>query len=130
MESKKKERALGCECPFRHKHSCKLERVTQRELNQPRRTYSGSDFAKSIGVFDVGLSWVCEVRVVPNVKEVSGEPKALPLCDLEVLEQRKVPVLLAWAAIDIASKVAEDGDAAVTAQGGIEKGSSCEVRNI
>ena len=54
--------------------------------------------------------------MVPDVEEVAGEAQALPLGELEVLDQREVPVLLRGTAEDVAAKIAKVGGAEIGVQ--------------
>src|SRR3989442_14170086 len=89
---------------------CELERVPQRELNQPWRANGARYLPEgrilqdsihtarrprcALKAFDIGHCRIAKVGVVPNVEEVRGEAQTLVLADLEILDQRKVPVLL------------------------------------
>src|SRR5256885_2263671 len=59
------------------------------------------------GRFNIVDRRICEVRMVPNVEEISCEAEALPLRDLEILDEREVPVLLGRPAIDVPAEMAE-----------------------
>src|SRR5271154_6341891 len=96
----------------------RLEGIPQRELDQSRCSHRTGDSAE-VAAFHVGESRVGEVGVVPNVKEISSEPQFLPLGNLEVLDQREVPVLLPWSAEGVASQVSEAGGAEVGVVHGI-----------
>jgi len=63
----------------------KLEGVAQRELDQPRSSHGTGDLAE-VAPFHVGESWIEEIGVIPNVKEIGSEPQLLPLGELEVLD--------------------------------------------
>src|ERR1700755_2362458 len=95
-----------------------LERVTQRELNQPRGPHgrenlsewpirSGISGTVAGNGFHVVDRRIREVDVIPDVKEVGGEPQALSLGDLDILDQREVPVLLERATVDVPAQVPE-----------------------
>ena len=64
--------------------------------------------------------------MVPDVEEVRGEPQALALAKLEVLDQREIPVLLEGSTIDVPAQVAPRCEASV----GIESAARgiCEWR--
>src|SRR5580765_664961 len=84
----------------------KLEGVPQRELDQPCSSHGTGDLAE-VAPFHVRESWIGEVGVIPNVKEISSETQLLPLGELEVLDQREVPVLLARPTESVAPEVSE-----------------------
>src|SRR6266699_1019308 len=99
-----------------------LEGVTQRELNQPRGPHGRENLSEwpiRSGIpgtvvgngFHVVDRRIREVDVIPDVKEVSGEPQALSLGDLDILDQREVPVLLERATVDVAAQIPEGGGA-------------------
>src|SRR5205807_4903916 len=105
--------------------SFKLERVPQRELDQPRRAHGAGDFAERSGgqrlaggikrnALHVVDRWIAEVRVVPNVEEVGRKSQLLALGQLDILDQRKVPVLLVRSAKNIPAQIAEVCGAEVT----------------
>ena len=80
--------------------------------------------------------------MVPDVEEVGREPKSLAFCQTEVLDERKIPVLLERPAVDVAAKIskvcpAEVGVVHRIARGSgirritwIQQGCSCEVVNV
>src|SRR5437660_5419562 len=95
-----------------------LEGVTQRELNQPRGPHGRENLSEwpiRSGIpgtvvgngFHVVDRRIREVDVIPDVKEVGGEPQTLPLRDLDILDQREVPVLLERATVDVPAQVSE-----------------------
>jgi hypothetical protein len=45
--------------------------------------------------------------MVPDVEEIGAEPHILPLSNLEVLQERHIPVLLEGAVVKVASQIAE-----------------------
>src|SRR5438309_11657584 len=104
MQKSKGIRRRGCPCR-RWSQSFELERVPQRELNQPRRAHGAGDFAERPGrkrlpgdlivrnALNVVDRWIAEVRVVPNVEEVGRKSQLLALGQLDILDQRKVTVL-------------------------------------
>src|SRR6266404_6515539 len=111
--------------------SVMLEGIPQRELDQARGPLGVHDLAKgTVGRtrqirLDIGHCRVGEIDVIPQVKEVGGEAQVLALLDREMLDQRKIPVLLEWTTIDVAAQVAEVGPTEVAggvsrAQRGIE----------
>src|SRR5258708_6370124 len=107
-----------------------LEGVAQGELDQARRAYRREDFSEWAGVFDVVEGWVGEVGVIPDVEEVRGETELLAFGDLKVLDQRKVPVLLERAAIDVSSEIAEERDGTVATLGSRHHRGGREVGEI
>jgi hypothetical protein len=60
-------------------------------------------------------SWVREVGVIPDVKEVGGEPELLAFGDLNVLDQGEIPVLLKRAAVDVPPQITKQRYAAIAA---------------
>ena len=90
----------------------RLESIPQRELDQPRRSHRTGDSAE-VAPFHVGESRIGEVRVIPDVKEIRSEPQLLPLGNLEVLDQREIPVLLSRPAECVAAQISETGSAEV-----------------
>ena len=88
----------------------RLEGIPQGELDQTRCSDRTGNFAKravrSDG-FHVGDRRIAKVGVVPHVEKVRREAQVLPLGELEILNQREVPVLLAGAAERVSGKVAE-----------------------
>src|SRR5579862_1445676 len=89
--------------------SVTLESIPQRELNQTRRAHGLRDPRECRGIFHVGLRRIGEVRMVPDVEEVGRKAEGLPLAEVEILDEREIPVLLVRPAIDVATKVAEIG---------------------
>ena len=75
-----------------------LKRISQRELDQTRRAYRAGNFAKLAVCarrargrarskrFHVGDGRIGKVCVIPNVEEIRGETKVLPLRQPEVLD--------------------------------------------
>ena len=59
------------------------------------------------GGFNIADRRIGEVRVIPNVEEISREAEALPLRDLEILDEGEIPVLLVGSTIDVPAKIAE-----------------------
>ena len=51
--------------------------------------------------------WIAEVRVVPNVEEVGRKSQLLPLGQPDILDQRKVPVLLVRSAENVPAEIAK-----------------------
>ena len=94
-----------------------LERVAQGELDQARSAHGASDFAertvRDADGFHIVDGRVAEVGVVPNVKEVGGETDSVALGEMEILDEREVPILLRRAAINIAAEVAKSGGAEI-----------------
>ena len=90
-----------------------LESPPQRELNQPRIAVRLQDLPKRTPRLDIRHRGIAEVRVVPYVKEVRREAHVLPLPDLEMLQERHIPVLLKRPMINIASQISEPGRAEV-----------------
>lgn len=105
-----------------------LEGIAQRELHQPRRARCSHNFAEGTVSrarqvrLDVGYRGVGEVGVIPDVEEIGGEADLLALADVEILDQRRVPVLLERAAVKVATEVAEAR--------GAEVGIACALRRI
>src|SRR6266446_5773557 len=99
MESKEIWSTRGRECPANLELPFPpLERVAQRELDQPRRTDGRENPAEGTGDLHVrgrAVAGVREVGMVPDVEEVRREAQGLPLGQLEILEEGKIPVLLA-----------------------------------
>lgn len=105
-------------CPWDDSSSLPgLESVPQRELDQPRRPRHTCDLAErtvsAADGFHVGHCRIRKVGVVPRVEKVGCEAQALALGDLEIPDQREVPVLLARAAESVAPKVSEARGAVV-----------------
>src|SRR5579859_3043325 len=96
------------------------EGVTQRELDQSRRSHRTGDLAEA-APFHVGERWIGEVGVIPNVKEIGSEPQLLPLGEPEVLDQREVPVLLVRPSESVAPEVSEAGGAEVGVAGALRR---------
>src|SRR5579863_3688184 len=94
-----------------------LERIAQGELDQARSADGAGDFAertvRDADGFDVGDRGIAEVGVVPDVEEVGGKADGVALGQMEILDEREIPILLPRAAIDIAAEVAEGGGAEV-----------------
>src|SRR5882724_7713872 len=90
-----------------------LKRPTQGELDEARCADGGDNLAERavrwIGKirFDVRIRRVPEVRVIPDVEEVSRKAEGLPLRQAEVFQQGKIPVLLEWPAINVPPQVPE-----------------------
>ena len=57
----------------------------------------------------VGYQGSAEIRVIPQVEKVGRKAQVLPFAKLDVLDQREIPVLLKWTAIDVAAEIAESG---------------------
>src|SRR4051794_7289459 len=89
------------------------EGITKRELDQARRTHGRDNLAERALVLEIGRCWVSKVRVVPDVEEICRKPQLLALRNGEVLDQRKIPVLLEGATVEVAPQVAETGGASV-----------------
>src|SRR5215471_16131969 len=93
--------------------SVTLESIPQRKLNQARGAFCIHNLSKGIRCgarqvcLNVGHSRIREVNVVPQVEEVCSETEILFFPDREVLDQRKVPILLDRAAVDVATKIAK-----------------------
>src|SRR5271154_5971631 len=107
-----------------------LERIPQRELNQARLSERGIDLAEGSGtnLFDVCDLRIAEVRVVPDVEEVSSKAQRLPLSDLKILDRGKVPVLLERSVICVALQISEPGGAKVLIVDRVAGG--CGIRRI
>src|SRR6266852_813797 len=102
-------------CPSTRRWNIReLECVTQRKLNQPRRSYSGDDFSESRRVLNVRHRRISEVGVVPDVEEIRREAQFLPLGQFEILDEGKVPVLLVRSAENVPAQIAEVRGAEVT----------------
>src|SRR5258706_7986639 len=107
-----------CPCS-RWSQSSELERVAQRELNQPWCSYGAGDFTKRPGckrlpgdlivrnALHVVDRWIAELRVVPNIENVGREGQRLPLRQLEILDEGKVPVLLVRPAENVPAEIAK-----------------------
>src|SRR6266403_665423 len=118
-------------CPCRRwLQICELEGVTQRELNQPRRSHAGDDSSESRRVLNVRHCRIREVGVVPNIKEIRREAQFLPLGQTKILQHREVPVLLMRSAIDVASEIAEQRDDTISSQRSRDRTSRNEIRDI
>ena len=107
-----------------------LEGVAQGELDQARRAYRREDFAERAGIFDVVDGRVGEVGVIPDVEEIRGETELLAFGDLKVLDQRKIPILLERAAIDVSSEIAEESYSTVATLGSRNHRGGREVGEI
>ena len=90
-----------------------LERVAQGELNQARGTHRRNDLPERAGILYIINRGIGEVRVIPDVEKVRREPDILTLGDLEVLDEREVPVLLIRSTVDVAAQIAKRSDRAV-----------------
>ena len=83
--------------------SRRLERVTQRELNEPRRADGAGDFPKrAVRIYAAGGAAayarraenrfhvvhrrVAEIGVIPDVKEVRRKSERLPLGQFKILD--------------------------------------------
>src|SRR5215469_6396265 len=86
--------------------SVMLESIPQRELNQARCAHGLRDPRECRGILHIGLRWVGEVRVVPDIKEIGGKAEGLTLAQAEILDEREVPVLLVRPAIEVATEIA------------------------
>src|SRR6266478_356004 len=118
MQKSKGIRRRGCPCR-RWLQSFELARVPQRELDQPRRAHGAGDFAERPGrerlpgdlivrnALHVVDRWIAEVRVVPNIEKVGREAQRLPLRQLEILDEGKVPVLLVRPAENVPAEIAK-----------------------
>src|SRR5579859_3481610 len=97
------------------------EGVAQGELDQPGSTDGAGDFAEgAVGDadgFHVVDRGIAEVGVIPDIEEVGGEAQGLALGDVEIFDEREVPVLLAGTAEDVAAEIAEIGRAEVGVHG-------------
>src|SRR5215472_4572832 len=96
---------------------CRLERVADRKLNQPRRPHGTRDFAEravsSSDGFDIRHRGITKVGVIPNIEKIRGEPQCLPLRQFEILDEREVPILLMRPAKNISAQVPKVGRAVV-----------------
>src|ERR1700730_9833465 len=54
--------------------------------------------------------------MIPDVEEIRGEAQLLAFGDMEILDQRKIPVLLEGSAINIAPQIAERRGAGIRIQ--------------
>ena len=82
-----------------------LERVAQRKLNQARHALGAGDYAEIARAFHVRGHRVRKVGMVPDVEEVRREAQRLPLGQLEILDEREIPVLLERSAVDVAAQI-------------------------
>ena len=94
-----------------------LERIAQGELNKARSAHGAGDFTertvRDADGLDVGDGGIAEVGVVPDVEEVGGKTDGVALGQLEILDEREIPILLRRAAVNVASEVAKSGGAEV-----------------
>ncbi len=116
------------------KDALRLESVAQRELDQARSTHGRENSAER-GVGNFGGRGIGEIRVIPDVEEVRSETQFLALGDAEILDQRKIPILLEGPAINVAAQVAEGGSASGSgrisgATNGIGWGRESEVSGV
>ena len=71
--------------------------------------------------------------MIPDVEEIRGEAQLLPLRDMEILDQRKIPVLLEGPAINIPPQIPERRGAGIWIQcassriGGRREGKVCAI---
>ncbi len=104
--------SLASECP------------AQGKLDQARSSGRADNLAERIRVRSwsagpcqillvIGDQRSSEVRMIPQVKEVRSEAQVLSLGELEVLDEREIPVLLEGAAINISAEIAESSGAIV-----------------
>src|SRR5579859_3211424 len=115
--SARKRGVLDCRTPLKVVTDELLERVAQRELDKPRRSEGAGDFAewavRQADALNICGGWIAEVRMVPHIEEIGCKTQRLPLSQFEVLEQRKVPVLLARAAISVTAEITETRSAEI-----------------
>jgi hypothetical protein len=124
LEESARRRAPGWNCATRYVRPFVLERPAQGELDQARSSGSAANGAEWILAQasasyprEVGLN-ICDtggakVGVVPQVEEIRRKAKLLAFADLEIFDQRKVPILLERALVEIAAEIAEAGSAKV-----------------
>src|ERR1700739_4025472 len=91
-----------------------LEREPQRELNQPRGAECGNDAAEGTARFHVRYRGIRKVGMVPDVEEVCRETQTVAFGQLEILLERKVPVLLERATKGITAQISKQGYAGVS----------------
>src|SRR5690242_6952936 len=110
------------------------ERVPQRELNQPRRAYRRKYPAEWAAWrsrdFHVVYRWIRKVRVIPDIEEVGGKPQVLLFGDLEILDQREIPVLLVRSAVNVAAKISKESYYAVAPLGSGHERRGREIRRV
>ena len=51
--------------------------------------------------------------MIPHVEEIRGEADFLAFAELEILDERSIPILLERSTVDVSTEVAEAGDASV-----------------
>ncbi len=71
-------------------------------MDETRRADGALDLAERTRVLHVVAGRTRKIRVVPNIEEIRREAEALCFRQAEVLDQRKVPILLEGAAINVA----------------------------
>ena len=105
---------LGSPWPMHSGKHTDLAREQNFRTPTAAKTESAADFrwsARSCRTHDPSLNvrhrGIREVRVIPDVEEVRREPHVLALADLEVLQERNVPVLLEWPVVNVSSQVSE-----------------------
>jgi hypothetical protein len=105
------------------------ERIPQRELDQPGRSDGGDNLPERRLIlrktpicratvntrstaersFHIVERWISKVCMVPNVEEIRRETQVLPLGNPEVFDQRKIPILLEWPAINVSTEIPKCG---------------------
>ena len=45
--------------------------------------------------------------MIPDIEKVGRETQAVALRDLEIFDQREVPVLLVWTSVDVTAEIAK-----------------------
>src|SRR5689334_3922591 len=83
--------------------------VIQTKLNQPRRYNSRCDLAEGRRSTDVDDARETEDRMVPQVENIHAEAQLVTFLDVEILEQREVPVLLEWTTERVAWHITKTG---------------------
>lgn len=85
----------------------RLESPPQRELDETRRANGLGNLPECRRILHIRLGRVGKVSVVPNVEEISRETQDLILRQLEILNEREVPVLLVRPPVDVPAEVTE-----------------------
>jgi hypothetical protein len=71
-----------------------LERILQRELNQPRCTHYRGDCGKGTSALHIERRWISERGMIEQIKKISPEAQGLPLSKEEGLAEGKVQIFL------------------------------------
>src|SRR5215470_3326679 len=82
-----------------------LKRVAHRKLNQPRRAYSRENPPERPRIFNIVDGRVRKVCVVPDIEEIRREANGLLFCQFEVLDERKIPILLERSAVNVPAQI-------------------------